>query len=228
MILREPLKNPIVTQAFGKDFIWYNPIKGKDEWFYKDTYAPLLGHPGIDYRCVTGTPIYSANDGICMYAGYDAINGNMVQVWNEALGFKTMYGHNSVFKCKQGDIIKAGQLIALSGATGDGTGPHCHFGLKMTGQGGNGLNNNNGYNGAIDPAPFIKLDYLGNNLDNNMRFKKVKGEPSVYLVDDVKGTKTMIVDMETLNALGGEIEEVDNLAGYIPKGTLVYVDRIIN
>lgn len=225
MILREPLKNPIVTQEFGKDFQYY--YNGKWVWFYKDIYAPLQGHPGIDYRCVTGTPIYSANDGVCLYAGYDDVNGNMVQVWNEAQGFKTMYGHNSVFKCKQGDIIKAGQLIALSGGTGDGTGPHCHFGLKMTGQGGNGLNNNNGYNGAIDPAPFIKLDYLGNDI-NNMRFKKVKGEPNIYLVDDSKGTKMMIVDMETLTALDGEVEEVDNLAGYIPKGTLVWVDRIIN
>ena len=38
----------------------------------------------------------------------------------------------------------------------------------------------------------------------------------------------MIVDVETLNALGGKFEEVDNLAGYIPKGTLVWTERVIN
>jgi len=223
--LREPLKNPIITQEFGKDFqITRN---GEYVWFYKDIYK-LKGHSGIDYRAITGTPVYSAHDGVVMYAGYDNINGNLVQIWNEEQGFKTMYGHNSEFKVKTGDKVKAGDLIALSGGTGDGTGPHLHFGLKMTGWGGNGLNNDNGYNGAIDPAPYLKYDYKGNLLNNNMRFKKIKGEPHIYLVDDIKGTKMMIVDMETLQALGGEVEEVPELAGYIDKGTLVWVNRVIN
>lgn len=224
IILREPLKNPIISQSFGADFQIYRD--GKYVWFYKDIYG-LKGHGGIDYRCVTGTPIYASHDGVCMYASYDDINGNLVQIWNEKEGFKTMYGHNSVFRVKQGNIVKAGQLIALSGGTGDGTGQHCHFGVKLTGEGGNGLNNDNGYNGAINPAPFIKLDYKGNNI-NSMRFKKIKGEPSVYLVDDIKGTRTMIIDMPTLTALEGEIEEVDNMAGYIDKGTLAWFERIIN
>lgn len=224
IILREPLKNPKISQNFNEDFLcWF---EGKQMWEYKDRFG-LKGHPGIDYKCVIGTPIYSANDGICLYTGFDKISGNLVQIWNEEKGFKTLYGHNSEFKVKQGDIVKAGDLIALSGNTGDGTGPHLHFGLKLTKEGGNGLDNNNGYNGAIDPAPYIKLDYKGNNI-NDMKFKKIKGEPSVYLVDDIKGTKIMIVDMPTLEALGGIIEEVPELAGYIDKGTLVWVERIIN
>lgn len=226
MELRHPLKDVIINQLFGKDFLyWYN---GKEVWFYKDIYK-LNGHPGIDYKANTGTPVYSAHDGVCMYAGYDDTNGNMVQIWNEEKGFKTMYGHNSEFKVKAGDQVKAGQLIALSGSTGAGTGPHVHFGMKLTGQGGNGLNNNNGYNGAIDPMPFITKDYLGNNLkEENMKFKKVKGEPHIFLVDDELGTKIMVVDFETLQALGGKFEEVDNLAGYIDRGTIIWVDRTIN
>lgn len=223
--LREPLRNPIETQGFGQDFqIWRN---SQYVWFYKDIYK-LKGHSGIDYKANVGTPIYSANDGIVLYAGYDNINGNLIQIWNEEMGFKTMYGHNSEFKVKQGDRVKAGDLIALSGGTGDGTGPHLHFGLKLTGKGGNGLNNNDGYNGAIDPAPYIKYDYKGNLKEGNMRLKKVKGEKDIYLVDDVYGTKVMIVDVETLKVLGGEFEEVDDLAGYIPKGTLVWTERVIN
>lgn len=227
MELRQSLKNPIETQPFGEDFkITRN---GEYVWFYKDIYK-LKGHSGIDYRASIGTPIYSANDGVVMYAGYDNINGNLIQIWNEEEGFKTMYGHNSEFKVKTGDKVKAGDLISLSGNTGDGTGPHLHFGLKRTGFGGNGIDNNNGYNGAIDPKPFIKYDYQGNLLkeENNMKFKKIKGEPHIYLVDDVKGTKMMIVDMETLQALGGEVEEVGALPGYLDKGTLVWVNRIIN
>jgi len=72
--------------------------------------------------------------------------------------------------------------------------------------------------------PWVLIDIT----NNDMVFKKIKGEPSIYLVDDVKGTKTMIIDMRTLDSLGGKYEEVDNLAGYIPVGTLIYVERIID
>lgn len=225
--LRLPLKEITSTQGFGEDFWYYNTVKGIDEWFYKDTYG-LKGHGGIDYRANVGTPVYSAHDGVVLYAGYDNINGNLIQIWNEEGGFKTLYGHNSELKFKQGDKVKAGDIIALSGGTGAGTGPHLHFGLKLTGWGGNGLNNDNGYNGAIDPQPYIKYDYLGNLLkEENMKFKKIKGEPHIYLVDEEKGTKIMLVDMPTLEALGGEYEEVDALPGYLDAGTLVWVNRII-
>ena len=227
--LRQPLQKPKESQAFGADFKWYNPSTGLWEWFYKQTYAPLMGHPGIDYACYTGTPIYSAHNGVCLYAGFDPVNGNLVQIYDEVKGFKTLYGHNSEIKVKQGDIIKAGQLIALSGNTGAGTGPHLHFGMKETTNGGNTKYPNNGFNGCIDPRPYFKQDYKGNLLNkDDMVFKKIKGEPSIYLVDDIKGTKTMIIDMRTLDSLGGKYEEVDNLAGYIPVGTLIYVERIID
>ena len=226
IILRQPIKSVFITQEWGKDFQWSNPNKGVVEWFYKDTFG-LSGHPGIDFRAPTGTPIYSAHDGVCLYAGFSEVNGNMVQVWNEKEGYKTLYGHNSELKVRQGETIKAGQLIALAGNTGTGTAAHLHFGLKMTGAGGNGIDNGNGYNGAIDPTPYIKLDYLGNNI-KDMNFKQIKGEKNVYLVDDIKGTKIMVVDMPTLEALDGEIEEVLELAGYIDKGTLAWFERIIN
>jgi murein DD-endopeptidase MepM/ murein hydrolase activator NlpD len=226
MILREPLKNPKISQEFGKDFLYWKD--GKQVWFYKDIYG-LKGHPGQDYSCSIGTPLYSMNDGEVLYAGYDNVNGNLIQIWNKEEGFKTLYGHNSELKKKQGDKVKAGDLIALTGNTGDGTGPHSHIGLKLTDKLGNGLNNDNGYNGAIDPAPYIKLDYLGNNIkDEDMKLKKIKGQKDVYLVDDVRGVMIMVVDVETMNALGGKFEEVDSLAGYIPSGTLVWVNRTIN
>ena len=218
MELTEPVKDVRISQEFGLDFKHW--VNGKEEWFYKDTYK-LLGHPGRDYACLIGTPIYSMNDGVCLYAGYDDINGNLIQIWNEKENFKTLYGHCSAFKVKQGDIVKQGDLIALSGNTGASTGPHIHVGFKRTGEGGNTKYPNNGYNGAEDFKHLIISE-------DNMKFKKIKGQPSVYLVDDVKGTMMMVVDMETLTALDGEIIEVDNLAGYIPKGTLIWVDRIIN
>lgn len=217
--LGQPLDKVEISQEFGKDFLYWE--NGKQLWFYKDKYK-LKGHPGIDYKCKVGTPIKSCNDGVVLIAQYDSVNGNLVSIWNEEQGFKTSYGHNSEFKCKQGDIVRKGDIIALSGNTGDSTGPHLHLGMKLTGQGGNGLDNNNGYNGSIDPMPYFDVK------EENMKLKKIKGQKDIYLVDDIKGTMTMVVDIETLNALGGEFEEVDNLAGYIPKGTLVWTERVIN
>lgn len=226
IILRQPVKSVFITQEFGKDFQWSNPDKGVVEWFYKETFG-LLGHPGIDFRASVGTPIYAAHDGVCLSANFSEVNGNMVQVWNEKEGYKTVYGHNSELKVKQGDIIKAGQLIALAGNSGTSTAAHLHFGLMPTTTGGGRSNPNNGYNGAINPTPYIKLDYLGNNI-KDMKFKQIRGDKNVYLVDDIKGTKIMIVDMPTLEALDGQIEEVLELAGYIDKGTLIWCERIIN
>lgn len=225
--LREPLKNPVISQKFGKDFTWFNPNKQKWEWFYKDTYG-LLGHPGIDYACIVGTPIYSAHDGVCLYTGFDNANGSMVQIWDEARGFKTLYGHLSEFRVNQGDTIKAGQLIALSGNTGGSTGPHLHWGYRETIAGGNTKYPNNGYHGCVDQLPFTTKDYLGNNLKNDMTFKKEKNGNAVYLINEEFGTKIMVIDMPTLDAFHGQIEEVDSLNQYVPFGTMIWSERVIN
>lgn len=229
IIFREPYLNPKISQKFGEDFRWFNPQTQKEEWFYKETYYPLEGHPGIDFACKIGTPICALHDGVCLYAGYDQTNGNLVQIWNEAGGYKTLYGHNSEFKVSQGELVKAGQVIALSGATGAGTGPHSHIGGKVTTAGGNTMFPDNGFNGAFDILPFIKLDYLGNKLDNNdMIFKQAENDNNIYLINEEYGTKIMIVDMPTLNAFHGQVETVESLDQYIPMGTLVWAERIIN
>jgi murein DD-endopeptidase MepM/ murein hydrolase activator NlpD len=228
IILRQPLKEPVITQLFSNEFKWFNWETRE----YYDFYASygLKGHPGVDYRCNIGTPVYSTHDGVCMYAGQDSVNGKMVQIWNEELGFKTLYGHNSEFKVKAGDRVKAGQLISLSGNTGEGTGPHLHFGFKYTGQGGNGINNNNGYNGASDPLPFIKLTYNGLEINHkNMTFKKVPSEPHIWMCDEENKNRMMVIDMATLFVLnGGKFEEVPTLVDYKITGSLVWTERVIN
>lgn len=228
IVLRQPLKNPVISQLFGAEFVWYNWETKKYYNFY-ESYG-MKGHPGIDYACSIGTPVYSCNDGTVLYTGYDDTNGNLVQIWNKEKNFKTMYGHNSEIKVKQGDIVKAGQLISLSGNTGAGTGPHLHLGVKLTGIGGNGLDNNNGYNGATDPLPYIKLTYDGLEINNkSMTFKKVPSEPHIWLCDEENKTKMMVVDMATLFVLnGGKFEEVSSLSEYKITGTLIWTERVIN
>jgi len=72
--------------------------------------------------------------------------------------------------------------------------------------------------------------YMAYYLDitKNMKFKKEKNSPHIYAINEAKKTRTMIVDMETLNALDGQVDEVDTLNLYTDNGTLVWVNRIIN
>jgi murein DD-endopeptidase MepM/ murein hydrolase activator NlpD len=227
IILRQPLAKPSISQEFGNNLSLYDPATELYYYFYKK--YGLDGHPGVDYACPVGTPIYSSNDGICLYAGFDETNGNMCQVWNETLGFKTLYGHNSELKIKQGDIITAGQLIALSGNTGASTGPHLHFGFKETNNDGTTKYIDNGFNGCVNPIPFMLLNYKGELLNKkNMTFKKIKGGSSIYLINETTKTRIMVVDMPTLVALSGEFDEVDNLSAYRDNGTLIWTERVIN
>ena len=80
-------------------------------------------------------------------------------------------------------------------------------------------------------APFIMTAYtlvLKNKITKNMNFLKEKNSPNVYLINETAKTKTMVVDMPTLNALNGVYTEVDSLAAYADAGTLVWTERIIN
>lgn len=87
----------------------------------------------------------------------------------------------------------------------------------------------------------LRADYFNNNYqfnpwtytdlrnkDENMIIKKESGKPAIYLINEEKKTKTMIVDMPSLEVLGGLFEEVPSLAGYTDKGTLIWTERIIN
>jgi len=83
-------------------------------------------HSGIDIRVDPGTPIKATADGIVVYSGWSAGNGNTVVV-EHGHGFTTVYAHNSKNLVHLGHRIKKGQIIAYSGTTGNTTGPHLHY-----------------------------------------------------------------------------------------------------
>jgi len=84
-------------------------------------------------------------------------------------GFKTIYYHLKEAKVFKGDKIKEGQVIGLADNTGKyTTGDHLHFALKITNNG-QTVNSNNGYLGAIDPAPYFKI---GKNWDKSSAYHR--------------------------------------------------------
>lgn len=99
-------------------------------------------HSGTDFRALTGTAIRASNDGIVVLAQDRYYAGKSIII-DHGYGIFTQYYHLSEFKVKQGQKVKKGQIIALSGSSGRVTAPHLHFGTFVKGA-------------QVDPMQFIK------------------------------------------------------------------------
>ncbi len=89
-------------------------------------------HNGEDIGAPTGTEVVATNDGIVRLTVDHIFSGQGVFV-DHGLGFYSMYFHLSEILVKDGDLVKAGQVIGRVGATGRATGPHLHWGVKLNG-----------------------------------------------------------------------------------------------
>lgn len=89
---------------------------------------------GIDFVIKTGTPVYSAAGGYIVFADFTVNDGYMVIIAHSD-GYITVYKHCSVLLKKARDIVSEGEMIALSGNTGElSTGPHLHFEIWKDGK----------------------------------------------------------------------------------------------
>jgi murein DD-endopeptidase MepM/ murein hydrolase activator NlpD len=100
-------------------------------------------HYGLDFRVPSGTPVAAMNDGTVLLARPLYFEGGFV-VLDHGQGLLTLYLHLSEFKVKEGDRVKRGQVIALSGGTGRATGPHLHVEVRWQGV-------------RLDPTALIRL-----------------------------------------------------------------------
>ncbi len=96
-------------------------------------YWGYYGHNGVDLKASVGTDVYAYMGGTVTHSGWDASGyGNCVKI-NHGNGVVTIYGHCSQLCVSAGEQVVAGQLIALSGNTGNTTGPHLHFEVRVNG-----------------------------------------------------------------------------------------------
>lgn len=129
-----------VEAQFGLDglppvFVW--PVKGPITAGFLDAlYVRIFGvpHKALDIAVKQGTPVRAATDGIVHKVREGGAKGYSYVLIGHRNGYATLYGHVSAFLVSAGDIVKAGQPIALSGGTpgtnGAGymtTGAHVHF-----------------------------------------------------------------------------------------------------
>ena len=96
-------------------------------------YGTTLFHNGVDMAADTGSPILAAADGTVIAASYSSSMGNYVMI-DHGGGLYTIYMHASALYVSQGQSVTAGTQIAAVGSTGNSTGPHLHFSVRLNGQ----------------------------------------------------------------------------------------------
>ncbi len=92
---------------------------------------PLMGytkrHTGMDFACPPGNPIYATGDGVVVLAVYDHSGyGRHIEI-DHGFGYVTRYAHMSRLDVEEGQVVRRGDCIGLSGRSGRITGPHLHY-----------------------------------------------------------------------------------------------------
>lgn len=96
-------------------------------------------HKGIDIAASSGSNVVAFQSGKVTFSGWNGGYGNLVII-DHGNGYESYYGHNSKNIVKVGDSVQKGDLIAKVGNTGNSTGPHCHFEIRINGKPVNPIN----------------------------------------------------------------------------------------
>ena len=124
-----------VPSAAG--FIW--PVNGPVVSGYGWRWGRM--HEGIDITASSGTPIWAAAAGTVIYAGWLGGYGNLVVV-DHGNGLSTAYAHASAILVGVGQQVSQGETVSLVGSTGNSSGPHLHFEVRVNGA-------------AVDPLLYL-------------------------------------------------------------------------
>ncbi|MEG4441863.1 M23 family metallopeptidase [Microcoleus sp. AT9_B5] len=112
--------------------------------YYNGVFAQDYYHRGVDYAGASGSPVVAPAAGRVSLVGRESqgfkIHGNVVGI-DHGQGVASILMHLSRIDVKEGDVVKAGQVIGTVGSTGASTGPHLHWGLYVHGQ-------------SVDPVPW--------------------------------------------------------------------------
>lgn len=122
-------------------FVLFSPVTGT----ISQGYNPIEKHYAIDIVVAKDTPVKAVADGTVILAEWTAQTGYIIML-DHGNGLISVYKHNASLTKEQGELVKSGEVIALSGNSGElTTGPHLHFELW-----------NDGY--PIDPSAFIDFE----------------------------------------------------------------------
>jgi len=109
------------------------PITSEYGWRTHPIFGDSKFHSGIDIGGDYGMEIKAARGGVVSHAGWIDGYGNTIMI-DHGGGLVTLYGHNQSLAVSVGATVKQGQTIAYCGSTGNSTGPHCHFEVRLNGE----------------------------------------------------------------------------------------------
>ena len=136
MIQRMEQEGRMMPQAGGTGQLAW-PVNGEITspfgWRVHPIWGTQIFHAGLDIGADYGDPVHAADSGTVVFAGWMGGYGNAVMI-DHGGGMVTLYGHNSSITVGEGEQVSKGQTIALAGSTGNSTGPHCHFEVRIHGE----------------------------------------------------------------------------------------------
>lgn len=117
--------------------------------YYNGKFAKDYYHRGVDYAGATGSPVIAPATGRIALVGREAegfrVHGNVVGL-DHGQGVTSIFMHLNRIDVREGEMVKAGQVIGSVGSTGASTGPHLHWGLYVQGQ-------------SVDPLPWRQQNF---------------------------------------------------------------------
>ena len=138
-----------VGEYVGGEYIWPVPTNGSISSGFgpRTLYGQYDYHTGIDINTgsgpyIMGQSIKASNSGTVTKAVYSNVGYGNYVIIDHGGGYQTLYGHCSSLAVSVGQYVTQGQTIAYVGSTGNSTGPHLHFELRVNGS-------------AVDPLPYV-------------------------------------------------------------------------
>lgn len=124
-----------VMQSYGGGMIWpiSGPITSEFGWRTHPIFGSARFHSGLDIGGDYGMPIHAAASGVVIEAGWIGGYGNTIMI-EHGSGIVTLYGHNESLAVSVGQQVSQGEVVAYCGSTGNSTGPHCHFEVRLNGE----------------------------------------------------------------------------------------------
>lgn len=130
------------------------PVPGQITSGFGYRVSPFSGrmhnHTGLDVSVENKSPVRVTADGTVIFAGYKGAYGQTVII-DHGSNVETLYGHMSSILVKAGSKVCRGEQIGTVGMTGNTTGPHVHYEVRIKGD-------------PINPAPFVQLARLTNRI----------------------------------------------------------------
>ncbi len=124
-------------------------------YFYHGKKIDEETHLGVDLASIARSPVPASNTGRVVFTGWYDIYGNAVII-DHGMGLQSLYGHLSRIRVKKGEMVKKGEIIGNTGATGLAGGDHLHFAILISGI-------------PVNPVEWWDINWIKNNILYNLK-----------------------------------------------------------